>query len=406
MAINWGLLQTPDFSQAVLGGMEAGRRVARSRQIDAALSQYSTNPKAAVGALIGAGAIDQAAALDRMSRDERRSALLGRVMAPASPASPGAVLTGSALPTGAAPVGQQAPADRSRVVQGPAGPNTLGAYLRRQQQPSQPAAEATPLEAPTGPMGALDGYDTTGAPEQLVDPAHLPARTDGMRLNQEALRQLYAEDPEAAHQIQTWAYSANKQQFEQAQQRGQIMGNVAFKLLRLPDAERADELRAYAPYLEQYGFTPETIGAADLSDAGLNRYLTMAQTYNSLVDDDRQERRLSADLDNMEADNARADRDTNDRMRDRELRRGLTARGQNLSDARGRYGIDVASRDRQRGQDIASADRRRGQDMRPAPKGRASANAPVPSIKTKAEYAALPSGSVFVGPDGQQRKKP
>lgn len=52
-----------------------------------------------------------------------------------------------------------------------------------------------------------------------------------------------------------------------------------------------------------------------------------------------------------------------DQMADRTARRGLTARGQNMSAATARRGQDIASSDRRYNTDTASADRRRGQDM-------------------------------------------
>lgn len=64
------------------------------------------------------------------------------------------------------------------------------------------------------------------------------------------------------------------------------------------------------------------------------------------------ERKFEWQRDDDEIDNARADRNTNSIISDRDARRGLTARGQNLTDSRGRYGISVASADRRRGQDI------------------------------------------------------
>lgn len=64
------------------------------------------------------------------------------------------------------------------------------------------------------------------------------------------------------------------------------------------------------------------------------------------------ERKFEWQRDDDEIDNARADRNVDSTIADRNARRGLTVRGQNLSDARGRYGIDVASKDRRRGQDI------------------------------------------------------
>jgi hypothetical protein len=62
-----------------------------------------------------------------------------------------------------------------------------------------------------------------------------------------------------------------------------------------------------------------------------------------------QERKFDWQQRDDELDNSRADRNTSSQIEDRTARRGLTARGQNMTDARGRYGIGVASGDRRRG---------------------------------------------------------
>lgn len=67
------------------------------------------------------------------------------------------------------------------------------------------------------------------------------------------------------------------------------------------------------------------------------------------------ERKFEWQRQDDEIDNARADRNIDSTIADRNARRGLTVRGQDLTDARGRYGISVASADRRRGQDIQAA---------------------------------------------------
>jgi hypothetical protein len=70
-------------------------------------------------------------------------------------------------------------------------------------------------------------------------------------------------------------------------------------------------------------------------------------------------KRYDLQEENVEADNSRADRDLEDRMDDRDRRRGLTSRGQDLGSADRRRAQDLGSTDRQRGQDITD---RRGRE--------------------------------------------
>ncbi len=78
---------------------------------------------------------------------------------------------------------------------------------------------------------------------------------------------------------------------------------------------------------------------------------------------ERGAKRLEWDIEDDQADNERADRNTDSVITDRSARRDITVRGQNLSDARGRRGQDLSDSRGRRGQDIASSDRRRGQDV-------------------------------------------
>jgi len=121
-----------------------------------------------------------------------------------------------------------------------------------------------------------------------------------------------------------------------------------------------------------------------------------------------QQSRLRWDIQDDEADNERADEALEDISLDRRERRGLTARGQDLTDARGRRGQDLASTDRRsgqastdartrRGQDMTDARVRRGQDLRgqgrqPGRAGRAGGSAPV---------ARGPDGRRYTVRDGQ-----
>lgn len=179
------------------------------------------------------------------------------------------------------------------------------------------------------------------ATDQLVDPQRLPPRTDGLTLNQEALRELYRIDPESALQVQKSVFDADRAQFDAMRKNSDVIASAAFRLRQVPVEQRPAEFQAIAPMLAQMGVSAEQLGQVDLSDAGLDRYMVVGRAFKDILSDERADRRVDGYLDNLESDNERADRNTASLIADRAARRGLTARGQ----------------------DIASADRRRGQDM-------------------------------------------
>lgn len=117
----------------------------------------------------------------------------------------------------------------------------------------------------------------------LVDPSGLPPRTDGLAVNQDALRRLYQTDPETAIEVQKVVYSANKQQADAFKQSGEVMASAAYRLKQVPPEQRAAELQAIAPQLQALGIDPRMLAQADLSDAGLDRYMTIGRDISELI---------------------------------------------------------------------------------------------------------------------------
>jgi hypothetical protein len=87
--------------------------------------------------------------------------------------------------------------------------------------------------------------------------------------------------------------------------------------------------------------------------------------------------------DNVEADNDRADRNTDSVIADREARRGIQRRGQ-----------DIRSADARRGQDVRASNTRGGGSGRGGP-------AHVVSVRTPQEAMKLAPGTMFRTPDGR-----
>lgn len=147
---------------------------------------------------------------------------------------------------------------------------------------------------------------------------------------------------------------------------GDWLGRAAMTLKKLPPEQRATVFAGMAPTLMQHGFTPDELRGADLSDAGLDGHIGFAQSIKDQLGSSLTQRRI----DDVGQDNQRADllagntiRNTDNVIEDRGARRDLTARGQDMTDARGRYGIGVASGDRRRGQNISAGTAQRGQDL-------------------------------------------
>ncbi|HEX8413094.1 MAG TPA: hypothetical protein VF637_04320 [Sphingomicrobium sp.] len=223
-----------------------------------------------------------------------------------------------------------------------------------------------------------------------------------------ALDRLSRADPELAMKAQAEERKATKEQLaifhDLNSQAMQLMGGVSDQASYDVARRRGQALFGrYGLSLDEYQlpdqYTPEVVRGLMMQALDTDKQLTQL----------RQDRRLDADIEDDEADNERADRNTDSVITDRSARRGLVARGQDMSDARGRYGIGVASADRRRGQDLTSTDRRRGQDIsatRPRTGRGAGGGANIPTISSPEQARQLPSGTTFRTPDGRLKVAP
>lgn len=118
----------------------------------------------------------------------------------------------------------------------------------------------------------------------------LPPRTDGVTINQGALQDLFAIDPQGAAQIQKFVYDSDEARLKQAVGRGEAMAQVATALGSVPPDARQAAFQQWAPFLQERGFTPEMLQQADLSDAGLNRYYTQGRTIEQIISGQRDTR--------------------------------------------------------------------------------------------------------------------
>lgn len=289
MAINWSILQPTNPAAALQAGIQAGQTWRRETDARGALSALAANPNnaQAIGVLRQA-APEVAFKMEDRLRETQTRAALSAVFAPA-----------------------QAPASNSV-------PSALAGFGSGQQQgmkigQAEPAASnavpSSPIPAPLAMAPASSGTDA------LVDPSRLPPRTDGLAINQDALRNLYQVDPASAFKVQQMVHDADAASFKRMQQSGGVMANAAYHLstIKNPDgsedvAGRQRELQAITPQLAEMGVSPEMLSRADLTNQGLARYLTLGRNLNNIVADDRANRALDWNIEDDRVDNGRADR--------------------------------------------------------------------------------------------------
>lgn len=276
---------------------------------------------------------------------------------------------------------------------------------------SAPLSRAAPSPA-SGPVSQW-GEESQGAgispPDNLIpegvgiaEAASQPsAAPSGIGLNPAGLQRLQRVNPKLAFSLakmdadqRTAAYKAIE---EQVALESRVIGAVR----AAPEAEQQAVYANIRNYLGAKGITnlPEQWDP-DMAETHQRMGLTAMQAFQ----DDRAERRLTQDIADDEADNARADRNTDSLVEDRVSRRGLVARGQDLMDARGRRGQNMASSDRQRGQNMTSADRRYATDRSGARK-RPVTSETIPTIRSAAERDKLPKGALYRAPDGTINRK-
>jgi len=153
---------------------------------------------------------------------------------------------------------------------------------------TQTPVSAAPAQPPASNVELPPVADTSQlAPHPLDNHAPgdpLPARTDGLSINMDALRELYAIDPQQAMLIQKTIYDSDKQQLEQATARGEAMAVAADALKAVPQGERQAQFQSrWAPFLAGRGYTADMLSQADLSDQGLDAYYKQGQTLAQVV---------------------------------------------------------------------------------------------------------------------------
>jgi len=183
------------------------------------------------------------------------------------------------------------------------------------------ARDAARLKASLGPNGEAKYQEwltsngiseASDAPSSAPVPAELPhpaVRSDGIKLNPDALKQLFAIDPELAMKFQDFAGKADKAQLERVAQHGESKAKAAMYLLQFPEGpQRQQAFQQIAPELLQQGFTEQELGSAILTDQMLNKDKVFGLGLKDLVSQQNADRMYAASEANRAADNARADK--------------------------------------------------------------------------------------------------
>lgn len=383
--INWGLLGRPvDLGAAARQGFEAGRvqsalgALARdSRNVDALADLTTLAPEQAYrfqAERRTAG--DYARREQDYARADRFRNALANYMVPGAPS---ANALAPAMPGMTAPDALAAPTPGKTPPPGPRGPQavsdpvlpgTLDALVR---QPDEIVVQGRrPMPMPAAPRGP--GGDGWGEVVRADPQAALAASHDLFGSREEHLKD--------------WQHVSSTAM--------RLMGSVR-------DQDSWDQGKETARRLyESYGvpfpdnlpdeYSPEVLHDLQMQQLDFDDQIRAALAEKKF-DWQRQDDLL---------DNKRQDRDTDSRISDRNARRALTRRGQDITDDRGRYGIRVASEDRRRGQDKAEATAIRGQDKADARgrRGRRGAAPPAPAGPTP---GAVIGGYRFKGGDPANR---
>ena len=264
--------------------------------------------------------------------------------------------------------------------------------------PTGIAIEAGANAAPASPStGYLSDLTASGGPSPapvhpLIGAAPMPASRGAP--GADALNRIAMADPDEAMKLEGAHLKMTREKLDTYQAVNaaglQLMGGVH-------DQASYDRARAQAHAIhEEYGVGPDALALPDQYDPTVVQSLMMqAMKTSDQLSAIRAEKKLAWDVEDSQIDNARADRNTDSTIAHRRAQEGLTARGQDLSDARGRYGIGVASSDRRRGQDVSASTARRGQDLRETSPPKPRGNTPNPSADKPRVYKN-PQGETIV----------
>lgn len=349
-----GLPNPAAIGQGVLNAFDQGRARAEKERARGALAILATNPEDQT-ALSTVFATDPALGAKLIDRADDRA--FRRDMA--------AMVAPGGQPNALLGVGGVTVPNRA----GRPAPNALS-----------PDASFTEAFAPVA-----DG--SLGAPERQQDAAGAAANPEALaRLGEpqtsadKAFLRLVQRDPIKALKLR----SAMRDNFvDQMKAESQFIGLAMGELSRAQDpGSWSAALQGLMPRAQAIGMDLSSVVPADYPGAeGVQELMRRAQPMKEQLD------RVLREA-NIEADNDRADRNTDSMIETRES--GAAERERHNRAGEG---------NQRRGQDLTDARVRRGQDMR-------GSRERIVAVKTPAEALRLPKGTKFRGPDGKVRIVP
>lgn len=213
----FGPVDVPNFTQAALGGYQAGRAIGQQRRRDDALAMYQTDPDAGIQALFG---VDPALAGQlRENRDKQNRA------------------------------------QKERET-----------YARAFSSPAAPTAPMQPAMAP----------DATAAPAAPAQPAPMAS---GLQVNMDAIRELASMGPEGmqgAEAVMKLVQAGDEQRVKAFANHAEMRGQLAGYLKTLPMEQRAAAYEAALPELTARGFIPQAVQGMRFDDGMLDRDIAFA----------------------------------------------------------------------------------------------------------------------------------
>lgn len=225
------------------------------------------------------------------------------------------------------------------------------------KQPLQVGESNDPLLASSSPLpqrqretvsalsAAVDGAGVPPASAQPIAPAtapETPVKKDYARYDPDILRRMAVLKPKEGAELALALKRMDETQLAWMRNRNEVMASAAMFVAKEGGSEeqRRANLQVARSHLLEAGWTDDEIARANLSDAGLKEYQGVGVDIHKLIRNEQAERRLDIHEENVDADNARADRNTDSVISDRTARRGETKRYHDQSDTTRRRGQD------------------------------------------------------------------
>lgn len=336
MPINWELLKVPDIGKNTIEAFREGRKIR-------ALRDFNANPDSQepINALIELGETQQALSLHNLQSKRAEAARESQYRGAQARFFGDGTANALAYAGNPAPVPPSGQRNALAAFADPAPRFKQGLDLSPGQTPQSLATQVGNLEPEQQPhpLGQPQSPEDQAFMEMLrIDPKQALSMRSAMR--DEAVKRLAVSNDANDYAISQLANVQDDQAYQT------VLAEMDARLKPL-----GVDIRTVAP--PQY---PGPNGVRAL----LMKALGAKDQLAAIVSKDR----LDAYVADLDADNTRADRNTDSLIDTRQAGVAETRRYHEAATATQRRGQDIRSTDTRRGQDIRSADTKRGQDTR------------------------------------------